>query len=76
MSLDGQESSYRAIERLIATYAELVDDGNFAAVDDDLGCGINQSRQDAVGQARATHQRLGRTQVAVASVSHLRAEAA
>ena len=27
-----QESSYRAIERLIATYAELVDDGDFAAV--------------------------------------------
>ena len=26
------ESSYRAIERLIATYAELVDDGDFAAV--------------------------------------------
>jgi uncharacterized protein (UPF0218 family) len=27
-----QESSYRAIERLIATYAELVDAGDFAAV--------------------------------------------
>ena len=27
-----QESSYRAIERVIATYAELVDDGDFAAV--------------------------------------------
>jgi 3-phenylpropionate/cinnamic acid dioxygenase small subunit len=27
-----QESSYRAIEGLIATYAELVDDGDFAAV--------------------------------------------
>jgi hypothetical protein len=27
-----QESSYRAIERLIAIYAELVDDGDFAAV--------------------------------------------
>jgi 3-phenylpropionate/cinnamic acid dioxygenase small subunit len=27
-----QESSYRAIERLIATYAALVDDGDFAAV--------------------------------------------
>ena len=27
-----RESSYRAIERLIATYAELVDDGDFAAV--------------------------------------------
>jgi 3-phenylpropionate/cinnamic acid dioxygenase small subunit len=27
-----QESSYRAIESLIATYAELVDDGDFAAV--------------------------------------------
>ena len=27
-----QESSYRAIECLIATYAELVDDGDFAAV--------------------------------------------
>jgi 3-phenylpropionate/cinnamic acid dioxygenase small subunit len=26
------ESSYRAVERLIATYAELVDDGDFAAV--------------------------------------------
>jgi len=26
------ESSYRAIERLIATYAELVDDGDFAGV--------------------------------------------
>ena len=32
MSLADQESSYRAIERLIATYAELVDDGDFAAV--------------------------------------------
>jgi 3-phenylpropionate/cinnamic acid dioxygenase small subunit len=32
MSAAGQESSYRAIERLIATYAELVDDGDFAAV--------------------------------------------
>jgi hypothetical protein len=32
MSLADHESSYRAIERLIATYAELVDDGNFAAV--------------------------------------------
>ena len=28
----GRESSYRAIERLISTYAELVDDGDFAAV--------------------------------------------
>ena len=27
-----QESSYRAIERLIASYAELVDDGDFAGV--------------------------------------------
>jgi hypothetical protein len=27
-----QESSYRAIEGLIATYAEHVDDGDFAAV--------------------------------------------
>ncbi len=27
-----QESSHRAIERLIATYAELVDDGDFAGV--------------------------------------------
>jgi hypothetical protein len=27
-----RESGYRAIERLIATYAELVDDGDFAAV--------------------------------------------
>ena len=32
MSLGDQESSYRAIESLIATYAELVDDGDFAAV--------------------------------------------
>ena len=32
MSPADQESSYRAIERLIATYAELVDDGDFAAV--------------------------------------------
>jgi 3-phenylpropionate/cinnamic acid dioxygenase small subunit len=32
MSPAGQESSYRAIEKLIATYAELVDDGDFAAV--------------------------------------------
>jgi 3-phenylpropionate/cinnamic acid dioxygenase small subunit len=32
MSPGGQESSYRAIESLIATYAELVDDGDFAAV--------------------------------------------
>ncbi len=32
MNPSGQESSYRAIERLIATYAELVDDGDFAAV--------------------------------------------
>jgi ketosteroid isomerase-like protein len=32
MSPANQESSYRAIERLIATYAELVDDGDFAAV--------------------------------------------
>ena len=32
MSAADQESSYRAIERLIATYAELVDDGDFAAV--------------------------------------------
>jgi 3-phenylpropionate/cinnamic acid dioxygenase small subunit len=32
MSRVDQESSYRAIERLIATYAELVDDGDFAAV--------------------------------------------
>jgi hypothetical protein len=27
-----RKSSHRAIENLIATYAELVDDGNFAAV--------------------------------------------
>jgi hypothetical protein len=32
MSPADQESSYRAIECLIATYAELVDDGDFAAV--------------------------------------------
>jgi hypothetical protein len=32
VSTADQESSYRAIERLIATYAELVDDGDFAAV--------------------------------------------
>jgi hypothetical protein len=32
MGLIDQESSYRAIERLIATYAELVDHGEFAAV--------------------------------------------
>ena len=32
MSLADQESSYRAIESLIARYAELVDDGDFAAV--------------------------------------------
>jgi 3-phenylpropionate/cinnamic acid dioxygenase small subunit len=32
MSPGDQESSYRAIESLIATYAELVDDGDFAAV--------------------------------------------
>jgi ketosteroid isomerase-like protein len=32
MSPADRESSYRAIERLIATYAELVDDGDFAAV--------------------------------------------
>jgi 3-phenylpropionate/cinnamic acid dioxygenase small subunit len=32
MSPADHESSYRAIERLIATYAELVDDGDFASV--------------------------------------------
>ena len=32
MSPAEEESSYRAIESLIATYAELVDDGDFAAV--------------------------------------------
>ena len=32
MSPADQESSYRAIESLIASYAELVDDGDFAAV--------------------------------------------
>lgn len=32
MSPADRESSYRAIERLIATYADLVDDGDFAAV--------------------------------------------
>ena len=32
MSSGDQKSSYRAIESLIATYAELVDDGDFAAV--------------------------------------------
>jgi ketosteroid isomerase-like protein len=32
MSAADQESSYRAIESLIATYAELVDGGDFAAV--------------------------------------------
>jgi len=32
VGLTDQESSYRAIERLIATYAELVDGGEFAAV--------------------------------------------
>ena len=32
MSSADRESSYRAIERLIAIYAELVDDGDFAAV--------------------------------------------
>jgi 3-phenylpropionate/cinnamic acid dioxygenase small subunit len=32
MSPGDQDSSYRAIESLIATYAELVDDGDFAAV--------------------------------------------
>ena len=32
MSPADQESSYRAIESLIAAYAELVDDGDFAAV--------------------------------------------
>jgi hypothetical protein len=32
MGSTDQASSYRAIEGLIATYAELVDDGDFAAV--------------------------------------------
>jgi 3-phenylpropionate/cinnamic acid dioxygenase small subunit len=32
MSPADRQSSYQAIERLIATYAELVDDGDFAAV--------------------------------------------
>jgi ketosteroid isomerase-like protein len=32
MGLADPASSYRAIENLIATYAELVDDGDFAAV--------------------------------------------
>jgi 3-phenylpropionate/cinnamic acid dioxygenase small subunit len=32
MSLAGEQSSYRAIENLIATYAELVDDGDFEGV--------------------------------------------
>jgi hypothetical protein len=32
MSPADPPSSYRAIESLIATYAELVDDGDFAAV--------------------------------------------
>ena len=32
MSFGDQVSSYRAIERLLATYAELVDDGDFGAV--------------------------------------------
>ena len=32
MSPAEREPSYRAIERLIATYAELVDDGDFGAV--------------------------------------------
>jgi 3-phenylpropionate/cinnamic acid dioxygenase small subunit len=32
MTSADQESAHRAIERLIATYAELVDDGDFAAV--------------------------------------------
>jgi len=32
MSLPGQRSSYQAIESLITTYAELVDDGDFDAV--------------------------------------------
>jgi 3-phenylpropionate/cinnamic acid dioxygenase small subunit len=32
MSRGDQESSYRAIESLITTYAELVDDGDFPAV--------------------------------------------
>jgi 3-phenylpropionate/cinnamic acid dioxygenase small subunit len=37
MSSVDRESSYRTIERLIATYAELVDDGDFAAVGQLLG---------------------------------------
>jgi 3-phenylpropionate/cinnamic acid dioxygenase small subunit len=32
MSLAGEQSSYRAIENLIATYAELVDGGDFEGV--------------------------------------------
>lgn len=32
MSLSGEQSSYRAIENLIAAYAELVDDGDFEGV--------------------------------------------
>jgi 3-phenylpropionate/cinnamic acid dioxygenase small subunit len=32
MSLAGEQSSYRAIENLIATYAEFVDDGDFEGV--------------------------------------------
>jgi 3-phenylpropionate/cinnamic acid dioxygenase small subunit len=32
MTSTDRESAHRAIERLIATYAELVDDGDFAAV--------------------------------------------
>src|ERR1700689_4068583 len=32
MSTADQESSYRTIQNLIATYAELVDDGDFSAV--------------------------------------------
>ena len=32
MSLAGEQSSYRAIESLIAAYAELVDDGDFEGV--------------------------------------------
>jgi hypothetical protein len=38
MSPADQESSYRAIECLIATYAEHVDDGDFAAVGRLLAC--------------------------------------
>ena len=58
MSLADQSSSFRAIENLIATYAELVDAGDFAAVGELLANATFTGGAGSVGGADAIEKML------------------